>query len=85
MNYQHCVENPHQYKGYGPDSWGLTASYSINFYEAHSPKRDIGVLSPTAALSSFPYTPKKSQAALRHFYDDWGDQIWGKYGFYDAF
>lgn len=24
-------------------------------------------------------------AALKHFYFDLGDQIWGEYGFYDAF
>ena len=27
-NYRYCVENPKQYKGYGEDCWGLTASYS---------------------------------------------------------
>ena len=50
------------YEGYGPDCWGLTASYSIKGYAAHAPgeKNDLGVISPTAALSSFPYTPEQS-------------------------
>ncbi len=46
---------------------------------------DLGVISPTAALSSFPYTPGQSMAALNHFYYTLGNKIWGEYGFYDAF
>jgi hypothetical protein len=85
INYQYCVENPKNYKGYGENCWGLTASYSINGYAAHSPIEDLGVISPTAAISSLPYTPEQSKAAIRHFYLDLKDQVWGPYGFYDAF
>ena len=85
IDYKYCVENPNQYKGYGENCWGLTASYSIKGYAAHSPKEDLGVISPTGALSSFPYTPKESMNALKHFYIDLGDKILGPYGFYDAF
>lgn len=83
-NYRHCVANPHGYKGYGPDCWGLTASYTTDGYTAHSPANDLGVITPTAALSSFPYTPEESMRAARHFYE-MAPNIWGKYGFYDAF
>ena len=84
-NYKYCVENPKGYKGYGENCWGLTASYSINGYAAHRPMdEDFGVITPTAALSSFPYTPEESMRALKYFYAK-GDWIWGKYGFYDAF
>jgi hypothetical protein len=85
INYKYCVENPNHYKGYGEHCWGLTASYSLNGYEAHSPERDPGVISPTAALSSFPYTPEESMRAARFFYDTLGTKLWGPYGFYDAF
>ncbi len=87
INYNWCVENPKGFKGYGPDSWGLTSSYSVRGYAGHAPtmKRDLGVISPTAALSSFPYTPKESLAAMKHWYNDMKDKIWGQYGFYDAF
>ena len=85
INYTHCVENPGKYKGYGKNCWGLTASDSYNGYDAHSPANDLGVISPTAALSAFPYTPDLSMKALRHFYDSLGDKIWGEYGFVDAF
>lgn len=83
-NYEYCVANPKHYKGYGKDSWGLTASYSIEGYAAHSPSDDRGVITPTAALSSFPYTPEQSMRALKYFYSQ-RNWIWGKYGFYDAF
>jgi hypothetical protein len=87
IHYRWCVENPLGYKGYGSDSWGLTSSYSIRGYAGHAPAkdRDLGVISPTAALSSFPYTPQWSMDALRHWYQHRRDRIFGLYGFYDAF
>ncbi len=85
INRQYCIENPKGYKGYGKDAWGLTASYSINGYAAHSPNEDLGVISPTAALSSFPYTPEESMDAMRYFYFQLGDRLFGDYGFYDAY
>lgn len=85
INHDYCVDNPKKFKGYGPDCWGLTASDNYEGYNAHSPTNDLGVITPTAALSAFPYTPEYSMKALRHFYYDLGDKIWGKYGFTDAF
>ena len=87
INWQWCIRNPDRYAGYSKDCWGLSASYSINGYAAHSPgeSNDLGVISPTAALSAFPYTPEQSMAALNHFYYVLGSKIWGIYGFYDAF
>lgn len=85
INYAYCVANPKHYNGYGENCWGLTASDNFEGYSAHSPTNDLGVISPTAALSAFPYTPGHSMQALRHFYYDLGDKIWGQYGFTDAF
>jgi hypothetical protein len=85
INRQYCIENPKHYKGYGENCWGLTASYSIRGYAAHNPTEDLGVISPTAALSSFPYTPEASMKVVRHLYEDLGDKVFGIYGFYDAF
>lgn len=82
---EYCIENPKGFEGYGKNAWGLTASYSVNGYAAHSPKEDLGVIAPTAALSSFPYTPEYSMDVIRHLYDSLGNKIWGKYGFYDAY
>lgn len=85
INREHCVRNPKNYKGYGADCWGLTASDTYNGYAAHSPTEDLGTISPTAALSAFPYTPEYSMQALKHFYYKLGDKIWSEYGFVDAF
>ncbi|MGV3657779.1 MAG: glucoamylase family protein [Chitinophagaceae bacterium] len=81
------VENPKNYKGYGPQSWGLTSSYSVRGYAGHAPgmERDLGVISPTAALSSMPYTPEESMQAMKYWYENLGDKLMGPYGFYDAF
>jgi hypothetical protein len=87
INYQWCVDNPKKYKGYSKNNWGLTASYSTNFYAAHAPnmENDLGVITASAALSSFPYTPDKSMVAMRHWYNNMKDKTWGPFGFYDAF
>ena len=107
INRQHCIENPHQYKGYGPNCWGLTASYSVpgatawfqgqsenkpakgnseeTGYAGHAPSFDLGVISPTAALSSYPYAPDEVMPVIRHLYEELGEKMLGPYGFYDAF
>ena len=86
INYLYCVNNPQKYNGYSTLCWGLTASDDdISGYSAHSPTNDLGIISPTAAISSMPYTPVESMNALRFFYYKLGDKIWGQYGFIDAF
>jgi hypothetical protein len=85
INRAYCIDNPKAFKGYGENCWGLTASDTYNGYTAHSPTEDIGTITPTAALSAFPYTPEYSMKALKHFYYDLGDKIWSEYGFTDAF
>ncbi len=85
INRVYCLDNPKKFKGYGESCWGLTASDTYNGYNAFSPTNDNGTITPTAALSAFPYTPEYSMQALKHFYFDLGDKIWGKYGFTDAF
>jgi hypothetical protein len=85
INYNYCVANPAKHNGYSSDCWGLTASDIPNGYAASSPSNDRGVIAPTAALASFPYTPTQSMAALKFFYYKLGDKIWKEYGFVDAF
>jgi hypothetical protein len=85
INHAYCVANPKKFVGYSDSCWGLTSSDNQNGYDAHSPANDLGVITPTAALSSFPYTPEQSMKALKFFYYTVGDRLWGPYGFYDAF
>jgi hypothetical protein len=85
INRAYCIANPRDYVGYSEDCWGLTASDSHQGYSAHAPINDLGVITPTAALSSMPYAPDESMQAARFFYYKLGDRLWGDYGFYDAF
>ena len=85
INYNYCVSNPKLNTGYSESVWGLTASDDQDGYSAHSPDNDPGVISPTAAISSMPYTPNESIRALKFFYYKLGDKLWKEYGFVDAF
>jgi hypothetical protein len=60
-------------EGYSDKVWGLTASYTRNSdgttgYSAHQPNNDLGIITPTAALSSF--TPVESLKFLHYLYDE---------------
>lgn len=85
INFEYCKANPRGHFGYSNLCWGLTASDIPTGYAANEPNNDRGVITPTAALSSFPYTPIESMNALKFFYYKLGDKLWGPYGFYDAF
>lgn len=85
INRQYCINNSKNYPLYSEDCWGLTASDDNTGYGVHEPTRDIGVISPTAALSSMPYTPEESMKVARFLYYKLGNKTWGDYGFYDAF
>jgi hypothetical protein len=88
--FEHCIQNPNHFNGYQHNCWGLTASYSRNNdgstgYAAHQPNHDVGVITPTAALSSFPYTPSESFDFLRFLYQNTDLNFIGMLGPYDAF
>jgi hypothetical protein len=83
----YCKANPENHAGYSADCWGLTASDNPWGYLAHDiyPTNDNGTIAPTAALADMPYTTTQSMAALRHFYRNVGEKLWGDFGFWDAF
>lgn len=83
INHAHAVINPNHFDGYSDSCWGFTASDSDIGYAVHSPTNDLGVISPTAALSSFPYTPELSMKALKCFLEI--PELWSDVGFKDAF
>ena len=85
INHAYCIANPLNRFGFSNLCWGLTASDIPNGYAASSPNNDLGVIAPTAAISSIPYTPAESMDALKFLYYKLGDKLWGEYGFYDAF
>lgn len=87
INRAYCAANPRKHLGYSDVVWGLTASLNPYNYGAHQPDSaaDNGTITPTAAISAMPYTPEESLATLRDFYYGKGKQLWGAFGFYDAF
>lgn len=85
INWSYCQANPKKWPGYGPGVWGLTASDNPFGYDAQSPSNDLGVITPTAAISSIVYTPAQSMNALKTDYYFLGDHLWGDLGFFDAF
>ncbi len=85
INRAYCIDNPKHFAGYDSVTWGLTASDDPNGYSAHSPTNDDGTITPTAAISSMPYAPEESIAAFKNLYHKYGKEIWGPFGFKDAF
>jgi len=87
INYRYCIANPEGHKGYGSDCWGLTACDGPFRYNANEPVpgQDNGIMAPTGAISSFPYTATESMNALKNYYYNYGEFLWGEYGFRDAF
>ncbi|MGB7527204.1 glucoamylase family protein [Sphingobacterium cellulitidis] len=85
INRAYCISNPKGYYGYSSSNWGLTAGDIPNGYSAMSASNDLGIISPTAALTSMAFTPKESKEALEFFYYKLGDRLWGQYGFKDGF
>ena len=86
IHHAYAVQNPQGHTNYSGKCWGLTASDSPDGYTAHRPvANDNGTISPTAALASMPYTPAESMLALKYFYRERGQELFGKYGPYDAF
>lgn len=84
-----CINLAYKFPGYGPDVWGVTASDSAKGYLAwggppHDPNID-GTVVPSAAGGSLMFTPALSIKALRTMREKFGDRIYGRYGFVDAF
>ncbi|PYX53613.1 MAG: hypothetical protein DMG76_25080 [Acidobacteria bacterium] len=84
ISHAYAVANPGKYVGYRDNSWGRSAGINAAGARAY-PRDDNGTITCTAALASFPYTPIESMKALKYFYRDLGEKLWGVYGFRDGF
>ena len=87
INRSWCIANPLHFEGYNENTWGLTASDDPWGYLAHAPlaPNDNGTITPAAGIPSMPYTPNESIALLKNLYRSYGQELWGEYGFKDAF
>ncbi|MDP1678093.1 MAG: glucoamylase family protein [Bacteroidota bacterium] len=86
-NRAYCINNPNGFKGYSDSLWGLTACDGPTGYKARGAPNGIddGTIAPTAALSSMPFNPNESKTVARVMYNKFGTDLFGKYGFKDAF
>ena len=87
-----CIALASEFPAWGENLWGVTASDSDRGYHAWGgPPRTRdggrldGTIVPCAAAGSLPFAPRETLAALRHMRDTYGDTIWKRYGFVDAF
>src|ERR1044072_1567115 len=84
-----CINLRYDFSAFGPDMWGITASDSAKGYLAWGgPPRDPdidGTLVPSAAGGSLMFTPELATRALQTMHNKYGETIYGKYGFLDAF
>ncbi len=81
----YCIANPKGFSKYGANCWGFSAGYSVTGYKAHNTKNDLGVITPSGTLAAMPFAPEAVMPALKYFYYELGDRLWGPYGFYDAY
>jgi hypothetical protein len=84
-----CADLHPTFPGYSPEIWGITCSMSANGYvDWGGPPRDAridGTVVPAAAGGSLMLAPDICLPALRAMRERWGDRIYGRYGFTDAF
>lgn len=88
-NRKMCLDLREQFPGYSENIWGVTASLGPGGYHAWggppaTPDLD-GTVVPCAPGGSIPFAPRECIAALRAMHDQFGDRVWGRYGFADAF
>jgi hypothetical protein len=82
-----CLELAPKFPWFGPNMWGITASDSRRGYTVwvspHHPTD--GTLVPCAAAGSLVFLPQHAGAVLQNMFDTYGEHIWTRYGFRDAF
>ena len=85
---QFAMDHSHEFKSYGPDSWGFTAADGPSGYKAYGAPpgwaNHDGTIAPTACTSSIAFTPKESIACIEHIRQTY-PKLWGRYGFSDSF
>ncbi len=91
VNRHYCLYEASAANKYDSLSWGLSACYGVPggvgtaaSYLAREPDNDDGVIAPTAAVSSMPYTPFYSLQVLLNLANQ-GANMQGSYGFVDSY
>jgi hypothetical protein len=87
-----CSDLRNEFPSWGERLWGLTASDSASGYKAWGgpPRTEDanaldGTIVPCAAAGSVAFVPNEAMTTLRYMRTAYGDRIWSRYGFVDAF
>lgn len=84
-----CLDLAKEFPGYTENIWGITASDTQRGYHAWGgPPRQgpiDGSVVPCAAGGSLMFAPDITLPALREMKEKFGEKIYGRYGFADAF
>jgi hypothetical protein len=96
---QYCIDESKKFKTFGENSWGLTAcdgpyGYSGRYGAPPSGSKAMGkfnmmhnndgTVTPCGAAGSIVFTPVEAIDALSYYYKNF-PELWGKYGFKDAY
>ena len=86
---QFCIDLKSQFPGYSENIWGITASDSARGYVAWggppATRQIDGSVVPCAAGGSLMLAPQVCVPALMEMRSRFGDRIYQRYGFVDAF
>ena len=86
---QFCLDLAKEFPGYSKNIWGITASDTAKGYNAWGgpPRHEAidGSVVPCAAGGSLMFAPDITLPALREMRQRFGEKIYGRYGFADAF
>lgn len=84
-----CLELSERYPHYSENLWGITASDSKNGYVVWGGPPEMGPIDgtvvPSAAGGSLPFLPKSTLGVLKNMKNRFGDRVWSRYGFVNAF
>ncbi|MGH9766920.1 MAG: glucoamylase family protein [Blastocatellia bacterium] len=84
-----CLDLAKEFPGYTENIWGITASDTAKGYRAWGgpPRKEPldGTVVPCAAGGSLMFAPEITLPALREMKEKFGEKIYGRYGFTDAF
>lgn len=91
-NRQYCIDNTSEFPTLNEQAWGLTACLTpLGYRNQHVLPNDLpandphgfGVLPPSGALGSIPFTPKESLEVLNYLFDTYPNAF-QEYGFRDG-
>lgn len=88
-NREFCIDRSTEYKTYGENSWGLTASLGPDGYRGYGAKPgeglNDGTIAPCGMAGSIVFDWQSCVNGLKYLYDTHKNFLYGKYGFKDAF